>query len=53
MIGFFSLIGTALGATAANLAGRILVHRETIETAAGVLFIGGLMLLGSALPAVL
>jgi hypothetical protein len=53
MVGALSLIGIVHGAAAAYFAGRFEAHREAIETGAGVLFIGGLVLLGSALPAVL
>ena len=53
MVGAFSLIGIVLGAAAAYFAERFQAHREAIETGAGVLLIGGLALLGSALPAVL
>ena len=53
MVGALSLIGIVHGAAAAYFADCFQAHREAIETGAGVLLIGGLMLLGSALPAVL
>ena len=53
MVGALSLIGIVLGAAAAYFADRFPAHIEAIETSAGVLLIGGLALLGSALPAVL
>jgi putative Mn2+ efflux pump MntP len=53
MVGALSLIGTVLGSAAAYFAERFPTHVETIETSAGILLIGGLMLLGSALPAIL
>ncbi len=53
MIGALSLIGTLLVTASAHLASRLHAHRETIETGAGFLLIGGLMLMGSVLPAIL
>jgi hypothetical protein len=53
MVTSLSLIATLLGAASAHLAGRFHAHREAIETGAGFLLIGGLMLMGSVLPAVL
>jgi hypothetical protein len=53
MVGALSLIGIVLGAAAAYFADRFPAHIEAIETSAGVLLIGGMALLGSALPAVL
>lgn len=53
MVGAISLIGIIAGGAAAYFADRFPAHIEAIETGAGVLLIGGLMLLGSALPAVL
>ena len=53
MVGAISLIGIALGVAAACLAERFPAHVEAIQTGAGVLLIGGLALLGSALPMVL
>lgn len=53
MVGAMSLIGIVLGTAAACCADRFPTHAETIQTSAGVLLIGGLALLGSALPMVL
>jgi hypothetical protein len=53
MAGALSLIGIVLGAAAAYFADHFPDYIEAIETSAGVLLIGGLALLGSALPAVL
>jgi hypothetical protein len=53
MIATTSVISFVLGATVACLANRYPAHREAIETAAGVLLIGGLGLLGYGLKAVL
>jgi hypothetical protein len=53
MIGALSLIGTLLGTAAAYFSERFAAHSEAIETGAGILLIGGLALLGSALPAIL
>ena len=50
MIAFMSVMS---GTTAAFLADRFPDHRDALETGAGVLLIGGLALLGSALPAIL
>jgi hypothetical protein len=50
MLGAFSLMSIILGGAAATLADRFAKHAEAIETGAGVLLIGGLALLGSALP---
>ena len=53
MIGALGLFGAACGSTAAYFADRLPRDRETIETCAGFLIIGGLALLGAALPVVL
>jgi hypothetical protein len=53
LVGALSLIGIVLGAMAAYFADRFPAHIEAIETGAGVLLIGGLALLGSALPAII
>ncbi len=53
MVGAFSLIGVVLGAVVAYVADRFPARAETLETCAGALLIGGLALLGSALPAIL
>jgi len=52
MIGAISLIGIVLGTAAACIAERFPAHVEAIQTGAGGLLIGGLALLGSALPMV-
>jgi hypothetical protein len=52
MIATIGAISFVLGATVAYLANRYPEHREAIETAAGVILIGGLGLLGYALKAV-
>lgn len=49
MVGTVSVISVVLGAAVANLAERFPARTELLETGAGVLLIGGLMLLGSAL----
>jgi hypothetical protein len=53
VIGALSLLGIVAGGAAAYFAERFPAHIEAIETGAGVLLIGGLALLGSALPAAL
>ncbi len=53
MVAATSLIGMLSGTAAAYFADRLPRNRETIETCAGFLLIGGLALLGAALPAVL
>lgn len=53
MIAALSLLSVIAGAASAYFAERFPVHVEALETGAGVLLIGGLALLGSALPAVL
>ncbi len=53
MIGIVSLISVMAGAAAAYLAERLPTRVEAIETGAGFLLIGGLALLGSALPVIL
>lgn len=52
MLGLLSLTSVSLGAAAAYYAGRFPEHIEAIETGAGALLIGGLALLGSALPGI-
>jgi hypothetical protein len=52
MVALLSLVSVTAGAAAAYYAGRFPAHVEAIETAAGVLLIGGLALLGSALPGI-
>ena len=53
MVGALSLISVVTGAAIAYVAERFPAHAETLETSAGGLLIGGLALLGSALPAIL
>ncbi len=53
MLGAVSFISVVLGATAAVMAERFPAHVEAIETAAGVLLIGGIALAGSFLPTAL
>jgi len=53
MVGAMSMISVALGAAVAYVADRFPARSETIETCAGALLIGGLALLGSALPVIL
>jgi hypothetical protein len=50
MVSAFSLLSVVLGGTLAYVAERYPAHVETLETSAGALLIGGLALLGSALP---
>ncbi len=47
-----SLISVVFGATIAYVADRFPTHNEALETGAGILLIGGLVLLGSALPVI-
>jgi hypothetical protein len=53
MLAAVSLMSVVVGAAVALLAGRFPAHGETLETSAGALLIGGLALLGSALPTML
>jgi hypothetical protein len=53
MIGALSLLSVIGGAAVAYYADRFPAHVEALETSAGALLIGGLALLGSALPAIL
>jgi hypothetical protein len=50
MIAAISLISVVLGGVAAVRAERYPAYVRVIETAAGVLLIGGLGLIGAALP---
>jgi uncharacterized membrane protein YgdD (TMEM256/DUF423 family) len=52
MVGIVSLVSVTAGAAAAYVAERFPSRTETIETCAGFLLIGGLALIGAALPAV-
>jgi hypothetical protein len=53
MLGALSLISVVLGGIVAYFADRFPAHVEAIETCAGALLIGGLALVGSALPTLL
>jgi hypothetical protein len=53
MLGTVSLIKMKCGAAVVYTAERLRPRAETIETCAGFLLIGGLGLIGSALPIVL
>ena len=53
MIAAMSLIAILCGTVATYFADRFPAHVEAVQTGAGALLIGGLALLGSALPAVL
>jgi hypothetical protein len=53
MAGVLSLMSMVLGAAIAYLADRFPAHVEALETSAGALLIGGLALLGYALPTIL
>jgi hypothetical protein len=53
MLAMISLLTVMLGAATAAVAGRFPPHVEALETGAGVLLIGGLALLGTALPVML
>jgi hypothetical protein len=48
-----SLISIVLGVSTATIAQRHQPYNEYLETSAGVLLIGGLLLLGSSLPVLL
>jgi hypothetical protein len=53
MFGVAGLLGVAGGGVVAYLAERFPVHIDTIETAAGILLLGGFALVGCALPAMI
>ncbi len=53
MLGAASLVSVLFGAAAATMAERFPAYRQAVETGAGVLFIGGIALAGTFLPAVL
>jgi len=53
MIALVGLLGIALGTAAACTARRFPAHVEAMQTGAGLLLIGGLMLTGCALPVLL
>lgn len=50
MLAFVSLFSVLLGGITACYADRFPAHVEALETGAGMLLIGGLALIGSALP---
>jgi cytochrome c biogenesis protein CcdA len=52
MIAVFSTVSIVLGAAVAYMAKSYPQHREVIETAAGILLIGGLGMLGYGLKCV-
>jgi hypothetical protein len=53
MLGAISLISVVLGAAIASVVDRLPLQKDVLETGAGVLLLGGLLLLGSSLPAML
>lgn len=53
MLSIISLISVTLGASAAVFADGTAAHKDILEIGAGVLLIGGFLLLGSSLPAML
>jgi putative Mn2+ efflux pump MntP len=53
VLSLMSLMSMVLGAAIAYLADRFPAHVEALETSAGALLIGGLALLGCALPTIL
>jgi len=53
MTGLVSVASAIAGGVLSHFASRIPAHVEALETAAGVLLIGGFALLGSALPILL
>jgi hypothetical protein len=50
MLALVSTLSVILGGTTACVAERFPARRDTLETAAGVLLLGGLALIGSGLP---
>ncbi len=50
MVGAISLLSFVMGGTLAYVSERYPAYIETLETSAGALLIGGLGLLGAALP---
>jgi|SoimicmetaTmtLMB_FD_contig_31_9045144_length_243_multi_1_in_0_out_0_1 hypothetical protein len=52
MVSAVSLTSLLLGAALAYTASRVPAHVEVLETISGALLVGGLALLGSALPVV-
>jgi hypothetical protein len=53
MVSLVGLLSVTGGGVVAYAAERFPVHVETIETAAGVLLLGGFALIGCALPAMI
>ena len=53
MLGMLDAVSLVFGALIATLAERFPGHTEALETCAGALLIGGLVLAGAALPAML
>ena len=53
MLSLISTVSVVAGCAAAMAAQRFKKHAEAIETGAGLLVIGGLFLIGTALPRVL
>jgi hypothetical protein len=53
MVGALSFLSVTAGAAVAYLADRFPAKTEVLETGAGVLLIGGLVMFGSALPVIL
>lgn len=53
MAGLISMMSVMFGATVAYVAGCFPDNNEALETCAGALMIGGLALLGSAIPVIL
>jgi hypothetical protein len=50
MLALVSTISVVLGGTTACLAARLPAYTDAMETAAGILLLGGLALIGSGLP---
>jgi hypothetical protein len=53
MLGFVGLISVTLGGIVAYAAERFPSHVEVLQTAGGLLLIGGLALVGCSLPAII
>jgi hypothetical protein len=53
MVGAVGLFVAMMGSVAACMARRFPAHVEAVETAAGFLLLGGLTLIGCALPALI
>jgi hypothetical protein len=50
MVSSFSIFTVVLGAAVARIADRVAINRETMETVAGLLLLGGFAAIGCALP---